>query len=149
MKKTLLIGIAMLALVPEPASAASGLGTFLPPPEFDKPYTGILTIQRLATERDVQDICPTVNFKAFTKRGHAIACSIPRKDHSQCDVFIVGDQVLTVTGHNYVLALRHELGHCNGWLQDHKGGIKVPIETRASGIHKIPIGISAGCLHNT
>jgi len=131
--KALAIAATLIAtIIPVKADAASGIGFFLPPAEFDKPYPGELTIQRVATERDVQDVCPSINFKAHSKRGPATACSSVNKDRSRCYIVIVSDRILKALRTSYAFALKHELGHCNGWAGDHKGGKLVPMETRVA-----------------
>jgi hypothetical protein len=67
MKKFFLTSVAALFLVTEPALAKTpklptvtitrAMTTF-PPPEFDKPFAGEVTIVRLATEKEIHTICP-------------------------------------------------------------------------------------------
>ena len=124
MKKLLLSSIAALFLVTGTAHAR--MLTSLPPAEYDKPYEGELTIRRLATEQEIRNACPKVNWQA-NFQSHATACSLVPSS-TRCDIFIVNDRALKAVDMNYNVALRHELGHCKGWPGDHKGGKKVFID---------------------
>jgi hypothetical protein len=95
------------------------LGT-LPPVEYDKPYTGKLTIRRLATEEGVFATCLKAGEKKF-----ACAAQPADNSHSYCNIYIANDNILKKFHYHYAFVLRHELGHCNGWSGDHKGGRKV------------------------
>src|SRR5262252_4011865 len=79
MKKELLAGIAMLLLATGAAHAKTSklptvkviqFMTSLPPAEYDKPYTGELTIRRLATEQEIHTICPN-----YGDTSHYTACA--------------------------------------------------------------------------
>jgi hypothetical protein len=63
MKKTLLTGVAALLLVTGAAHAAEKAST-LPPPEFDKPFTGELEIVRLPNMQEVEATCKWPGKKA-------------------------------------------------------------------------------------
>jgi hypothetical protein len=82
----------------------------LPPPEYDHDYDGELTILR-TLEPVVYRACRTV-----IKPGRSpLGCSqrmAPRK----CTIWIVTDEELRQRGWDYNMVLRHELGHCNGWV---------------------------------
>jgi len=102
--------------------------TSLPPAEYDKPYTGELTIRRLATEQEIHTICPN-----YGDTSHYTACAKHAVNSlEKCNIYVVSDLVLKRLSLNYNVALRHELGHCNGWGADHKGGRKVPVDYPAT-----------------
>jgi hypothetical protein len=89
-----------------------------PPPEFDKPYEGILAIYRMPFA-DIQKLC----------RVGIYACSwidkktFPRGigDRTVCSIVISSDDDLAQRRErqDYNAVLRHEIGHCNGWSSDH------------------------------
>jgi hypothetical protein len=43
---------------------------------------------------------------------------------NRCHIYVANDNALRATGFSYALALRHELGHCNGWPANHPGNKK-------------------------
>jgi hypothetical protein len=45
-----------------------------------------------------------------------------RQWHSLCTIYMPTDSLLRHYNHTYDVTLRHEMGHCNGWKGDHKGG---------------------------
>lgn len=84
----------------------------LAPPEFDnKPYTGLLKINR-TNEAGVRAVCPGI--------AYAIACAHRLLDGDSCIVTIAYDNILQYHGWDYELALRHELSHCLGWVHKKK-----------------------------
>ena len=92
---------------------------FSPPPQYDRPYTGTLTIERVADSAALQVHCPEL-------KDHA-GCAKVAKDRSWCKVYIVSDEDINrrsaeerkLFGYSYANFLRHELAHCNGWPGDH------------------------------
>ena len=118
-----------------PAHAAYGsqqqkvrFANILPPVEYDKPYTGELEIVRLASEQEIQAICKVSKSK--------YACAFRKEEPvgemaPKCRIFMLIDKQLRAYGSGFpALVMRHELGHCNGWDKDHKGGRKTFIDTR-------------------
>jgi hypothetical protein len=93
----------------------------IPPPEYDRPYTGTLTIERVTDPAAVQMLCPNLG------GGEHFGCAKVAKDLSWCNVYIVSDafinkrsnEVTTLFGHSYENFLQHEIAHCNGWPGDH------------------------------
>jgi len=97
---------------------------YFPPPEFDKPYKGILAIFRLPFA-DVEKFC------AGLTKQHAcsfIKQSVPFQkvgDRTVCYIIMpTDDDVAQYRGYlgyhetpNDII--RHEIGHCNGWPADH------------------------------
>ena len=88
----------------------------VPPIEYDYPFPGDLRIARVDSEAAVRIACAGADFKS----GYAMACNY-RWGWHRCDVFIAADEVLATVGLTYEVALRHEIGHCNGWPGDHHG----------------------------
>jgi hypothetical protein len=132
MKHILAILALAAAFVPQPASAqvnTDGLMEFtqqriakpgtapamkpipLPPVAFDREYKGKLTVVKENDYVLVRYIC--------RENPQAIACSY--RVHNS----INGNQIscLVILGpvaHNDERALRHEIGHCNGWSNAHE-----------------------------
>jgi hypothetical protein len=95
-----------------PVKADSNL-TFLPPPQYNKPYPGVLMMQRLSVD-DLQKVC---SFNAY-------ACSQPNAGRAPtvaCIIFMLSDEDLKARGVNPEDTYWHEIGHCNGWPSDHGG----------------------------
>ena len=91
-----------------------------PPLEYDHPYAGNLTIERVADPEALLVQCPTLK--------NAVGCAKFPQDRSWCKIFIVSDEYInsksipatrTLFGYSYQNFLRHELAHCNGWPADH------------------------------
>jgi len=89
---------------------------YLPPPEYDKPFTGKLLIRRFETEEEIVEVC---------KGSSKVACAARSVDGSTCHLFIAGDRVIKSHHTTWLFVLRHELGHCNGWTKAHERPRKV------------------------
>lgn len=100
------------------ALAASAHAQLIPPAQYDRPYTGSLTINTVPTQRALAEICPL----AAARTPNMIGCAWRSHDGSQCRVTLVRDSVVIALGSTRARILRHELGHCNGWPWDHPGG---------------------------
>jgi hypothetical protein len=102
--------------------------TTFPPPEFDKPFTGKVTIWQVNSVDDIQTkYCMAANTRA--------GCSVhPIKQPAApyCLIWILNDAGLKRIGVAKSLVLRHELAHCNGWPKDHPNGRKVPVDKEVS-----------------
>jgi hypothetical protein len=85
----------------------------LPPEEFDREYKPAL-IFRLKTVEEVRDRCKTP-FKI------GFGCAFVTKPEGVCIINLVINPVLEANGLDPAIVLRHEMGHCNGWPNDHKG----------------------------
>lgn len=83
----------------------------LPPPEFDKPFTATLIIRRIDTEESLHAACEGVS---------KIACAGLTANGQTCYLYIANDDILRKYHMIYVMSLRHELGHCNGWTAQHE-----------------------------
>jgi hypothetical protein len=84
----------------------------LPPAEFDHPYEGKLVILKEDNYVFLRHVC--------TSTVNAIACSYRTFDS------ITGQTLscLIMLGpgtHDDPRVLQHEMGHCNGWSNDHEG----------------------------
>jgi hypothetical protein len=114
------LALALVATTSAQAQQKMRFTTSLPPVEYDKPYVGELTIRRFSTEQELRYACPKVDFKY-----HALACAgrMPN-DTSRCNIYMVTDKILKAAGFGLAVVLRHELGHCNGWV-GHAGGRRV------------------------
>lgn len=82
----------------------------LPPVEYDKPYTGKLTIERAATPEDVRRMC--------NLDKTALACAI--RSEGSCRIVIVPDDLIKISGYTTEVVMRHEVSHCVGWPKDHR-----------------------------
>ena len=89
----------------------------LPPVEYDHYYEGDLTIQIVQTLDELRTACgkPT------------LACAFPFE--KSCVIIMVDDVVMRTRGWNTGVVLRHEIGHCNGWPEDHPGQRELPWPT--------------------
>jgi hypothetical protein len=98
---------------PQPARPAPPLAAPMipmapiPPVEFDGPYKGRLTVTNLEDYGIIRYIC---------KNPTAVACAI----HTWGDCLIL----LGPGTWSNKEVLRHELGHCNGWSNNHEGARK-------------------------
>ena len=92
---------------------------WLPPAEYDKPFTGSLIIRRLEAEEDIERVC---------KGSSKVACAARVADGSACHLFIANDNVLRSHHVPWAFVLRHELGHCNGWTIKHETNRKAEIK---------------------
>jgi hypothetical protein len=91
----------------------AGIDNVLPPVEFDHPYQGVLTIKIIATLDELRDICPG---------RMPVACSERARDGSSCTIWRLPDwQIETQHDEPVAVLMRHEIGHCNGWGDDHRG----------------------------
>lgn len=83
----------------------------LPPLEYDYPYQGKLTVDRVDTIEKLQEVCGISKW--------ALGCSWARG--ASCRIVLVADDVIRQWGWTPELMMRHEHGHCNGWGGDHAG----------------------------
>ena len=83
----------------------------LPPVEFDHPYTGKLTVLKQDDYVLIREVCrdfqPYRLLVPHLRHRHRRDDLLP--DHARPDTWT--DE----------RALRHEMGHCNGWSSDHPG----------------------------
>ena len=76
----------------------------LPPKEFDRDYTGEMTIKR-GDELDMKIVCKGISATGCTYRWN----------DERCIVYIANDDVLSKHYLSYDAVFRHERAHCLGW----------------------------------
>jgi len=86
-----------------------------PPAEFDHEYNGDLTIMMADTIEELRALC----HDGALINPIMIACS--QRNAKSCLIIMVRDEVMRQRGYSTGIILRHEIGHCNGWGQDHTG----------------------------
>ena len=84
--------------------AAVGFPIPMPPVEYMKPYTGLLSVVKMDDYSVLRSLCNSAT---------AVACSI--RSSSSC-LIMLGPNV-----HDNEQALQHELSHCVGWPGNHPG----------------------------
>src|SRR5262245_58753638 len=84
----------------------------LPPVEYDKHYSGDLTIKIVPDIISLRAACSTDNETMLACAWH---------NDKSCVIYMVEDRIMRQRGWNTGLLLRHEIGHCNGWPVDHPG----------------------------
>ena len=100
-------------LTPPPVTAPiSPFPVALPPLEYDHQYTGKLTVLKQDDYLLIRELCRDV--------PTAIACSYRVYDIAS-GTTISCLIMLGPVAHDDPNALRHEIGHCNGWPGDHPG----------------------------
>lgn len=114
-----LVGVLLILASSTSIADAQKLMTTLPPAFFDRPYLGTLTIW-IADKKTVREHCYNMS-----PNWSGLACAKGLKDKSRCIIYIVKDEVLTAAGYHPSVAMRHELGHCNGWSGDHSDGVRI------------------------
>src|SRR5262245_19697801 len=94
----------------------------IPPVQYDQPYTGKLAIQRFSVRDKIP--CKTL-----------LACAYHATDSSWCYIAMAIYKLLATENHTSATEMRHELGHCNGWI-GHAGerlvlrdNVKAPVLT--------------------
>ena len=82
--------------------SAVGFPIPLPPPQYAKLYTGLLSVVKMEGYSVLRSLCNSAT---------AVACSV--RSSTSCLVML-GPIV-----HDSEAALQHELGHCNSWPASH------------------------------
>lgn len=88
-----------------------------PPAIYDAPYTGKMTVKRVPPQH-VRFACNAL----FTKYGlepeyfGVVGCSVVFDEERICHVITIDRPF---NGDTPKAVLRHEQGHCNGWLGHH------------------------------
>ena len=85
----------------------------LPPAEFDRPYTGQFYVTYAGSKADVRDLCKR------PADPYGLACSYAMG--KTCWIIIAPKEDIEAQGLTMEITMRHEIGHCNGWSQEHKG----------------------------
>jgi hypothetical protein len=107
----LIIAIAVCAWV---ITMRSSYGTeAIPPAQYDKPYSGLLIEEIVATDEELKKFCGPAT-PGFYKHG----CAFHPKGNNWCIVYMLPDETLRERGVSLREVLRHETGHCNGWRHE-------------------------------
>jgi hypothetical protein len=106
----------IVGLPPPPPPRITG-GVRLPPPEFDHHYEGKLTIRMVESIESMRLLCRQP-WGATT-----IGCAYRRNEGDSCDIYLMDDAFMARHNQNMSELLRHEVGHCNGWPNDHRGAL--------------------------
>ena len=87
----------------------------LPPPEYDKPYPN-MNIFHLEFEH-LQNVC-SADGKYPAPDGYEFSgcASLLNDNKGTCNVFVVTKEKAKERGIDYDMLIRHEQGHCNGWV---------------------------------
>jgi hypothetical protein len=111
------VGLAVAAVMVVTAAHADPPKRFqiLPPVEYDHPYRGKLTLRKAKDQAEIRRFCSSVSFNL----GFAPACGYVYPD--RCDIMVLADGEIRKLGLTPEVVLRHELAHCNGWHEDHRG----------------------------
>jgi hypothetical protein len=100
------------------AMTVTAQAQLVPPAQYDKPYTGRLTVDTVPTQRALAEICPI----AAARTPNLIGCAMRAHDGSHCRIVLVAEGVVVALGSSRARIMRHEIAHCNGWPGDHPGG---------------------------
>jgi hypothetical protein len=84
----------------------------LPPPEYDQPYTGELTVTTHETQADVLEAC---GYNPATWKWRPLACAKVSLSGERCHIHLPPDYLIIRQGKTREGVMRHEIGHCNGW----------------------------------
>ena len=87
----------------------------IPPVEYDHPFDGRASI--FYSDKQIWQDCHIDKTKY--PDGDLAGCAWPH--NGECTIIIAPLNILKKYGLTYRIVLRHELGHCNGWGQDHAG----------------------------
>jgi hypothetical protein len=101
---------------PEDMWAYANLGfPEIPPVQYDHAYAGRTTVYY--ADKEIWETCNIPRTK-FPGSG-LVGCA--RLNGSECTIIIAPESIFKKWGLTYRLIVRHEIGHCNGWAQDHAG----------------------------
>jgi hypothetical protein len=94
----------------------------VPPKEYDHPFRGPgeLVVTRAASQDEVREKCVGAVWPA----AGAFGCSMNKS--WGCHVVIAPEADQKIVGLTIAITLRHEIAHCNGWPNNHRGAL--PIE---------------------
>jgi hypothetical protein len=84
---------------------------YLPPAQYDHPYSGTVEVVRVSTRAEAKAACPNI--------VRPVGCA--RSVYGKCLIFVLPDAELKRTGFNPEYVLKHEIAHCNGWPGEHPG----------------------------
>jgi hypothetical protein len=86
----------------------------IPPPEYDHPYKGKITIQRFSDQKVLRAQCSPSPFP------YLLGCA--REAMGVCYIAMADDELLDKLNFPAEIVLRHERAHCNLWPNHHPGG---------------------------
>jgi hypothetical protein len=106
--------------LPLPPNISRKVARILPPVEYDHPYNGKLTVA-IVNKEQMARLCPKASLYPI-----GLACAYPYETMSMCQIVMITDDIIAAVGLTPKIVLRHELGHCNGWHNDHRGARILP-----------------------
>jgi len=92
----------------------SAYAAALPPLEYDHPYKGHLDVVVAENAEQIRIGCRKTGGGSLR-----LACALRYEDH--CTIVRRPEADLLRAGFTLEVVMRHEIGHCNGWPQDHAG----------------------------
>src|SRR5262245_13351965 len=84
----------------------TALAQIVPPPQYDRPYHGQLTVERVGSIAELFRLCPN-------GVKQPIGCAFP--NGNSCRIYLVPDSVIRAANSTLARIMRHEIAHCNGW----------------------------------
>ena len=91
------------------AALTPAFGGQAPPPKYDQPYTGRLTVTKLKSLDQVRKACQK------DVLGCAVISYDPELSNPDgCHIYLAPDSEIRRAQYEPKDVLRHELGHCNG-----------------------------------
>jgi hypothetical protein len=118
----------LLLLTATPAGAAVAL---LPPAQYDHPFDGTLTV--------LEDLDPEEVSRLCGGSGN-IACAAPPEVSGahKCTIYMAEPVHIQAKGWSVETVRRHEVGHCNGWPNDH-GGARTIAQAEAQRVEQAEV----------
>jgi hypothetical protein len=90
----------------------------LPPLEYDHAHQGPVVVFQATDQADMKIKCNRPDILAYVP---VFGCSWAANAQHPCLIVVADDATITRWGWTRNIVLRHEIGHCNGWPQDHAG----------------------------
>jgi hypothetical protein len=123
------LAVAGLALLPSLAHAQNltpNNSYWMPPPEYDKPFTAGPVIVVRGDEKLMSQLCPKTSFPV-TLGCRVFLSNVP----NSCFIVIAKDDILkTYGGWTYEMVHRHEIAHCSNWSANHPGARSIDGRTK-------------------
>jgi hypothetical protein len=142
---TLALTLIVTPAATQSTSAAAVAGErIVPPPEYDHPFAGELTVFTARNQDEVRAACPRTQFPPMG----ALGCA-PYIRPGRCHIVLAPDADIIKVGFPPELVRRHEIAHCNGWHADHRGALPfeewaaddTPVKAAASQFDKFAISV--------
>jgi hypothetical protein len=116
---SLILALALLLLTTVSAQSFTSYARIplIPPAEYDYPFDGDLTVN-VVSQDEIRELCAEIYSKR-PKTAPAIGCARRRVSIKKCAIFIAPEADLKALGTTHSIILRDEMGHCNGWPDDH------------------------------